>query len=102
MDGPSAHLGHSANMGGAGTNNRTDNIGHGLSLGGLGAVTKRERSPSPSDCMSPDTINNPPSPADSSKLFFFRLQNNFKAKIYFYYNELIYYDMNLLFENMSL
>jgi hepatic leukemia factor len=60
---PSSHLGHSTSMG---TNNRNDNLGHGLSLG-LGTITKRERSPSPSDCMSPDTINNPPSPADSSK-----------------------------------
>lgn len=38
-------------------------------LGGLGpsahSLPKRERSPSPSDCMSPDTLN-PPSPADSS------------------------------------
>ncbi|XP_070493203.1 hepatic leukemia factor isoform X4 [Chironomus tepperi] len=62
---PSSHLGHSTNIGGGGTNNRNDNLGHGLSLG-LGPVTKRERSPSPSDCMSPDTINNPPSPADST------------------------------------
>ncbi|XP_025835534.1 hepatic leukemia factor isoform X6 [Agrilus planipennis] len=48
---------------------------NGVSMDGLGShgsaslssghgVTKRERSPSPSDCMSPDTIN-PPSPADS-------------------------------------
>ncbi|XP_037978133.1 hepatic leukemia factor isoform X1 [Plutella xylostella] len=29
-------------------------------------VTKRERSPSPSECMSPDTINPPLSPADST------------------------------------
>jgi hypothetical protein len=63
---PSSHLGHSTNIGGGGTNNRNDNLGHGLSLG-LGPVTKRERSPSPSDCMSPDSMNNPPSPADSSK-----------------------------------
>lgn len=62
---PSSHLGHSTSMG-SGTTNRTDSLGHGLSLG-LGTVTKRERSPSPSDCMSPDTINNPPSPADSSE-----------------------------------
>lgn len=51
---------------------------NGVSMDGLGShgalgplagshpVPKRERSPSPSDCMSPDTIN-PPSPADSSK-----------------------------------
>ncbi|XP_025835530.1 hepatic leukemia factor isoform X2 [Agrilus planipennis] len=49
---------------------------NGVSMDGLGShgsaslssghgVTKRERSPSPSDCMSPDTIN-PPSPADST------------------------------------
>lgn len=45
----------------------------GSTLGGLGSVSshgvglpKRERSPSPSDCMSPDTLN-PPSPADSSE-----------------------------------
>lgn len=57
---PSSHLGHSTSMVNGTTN------GHGLTLG-LGTVTKRERSPSPSDCMSPDTINNPPSPADSSK-----------------------------------
>lgn len=62
---PSSHLGHSTNIGGGGTNNRNDNLGHGLSLG-LGPVTKRERSPSPSDCMSPDSMNNPPSPADST------------------------------------
>ncbi|XP_044014660.1 thyrotroph embryonic factor-like isoform X2 [Aphidius gifuensis] len=31
----------------------------------LEPVTKRERSPSPSDCCSPDTLN-PPSPADST------------------------------------
>ncbi|XP_019865393.1 hepatic leukemia factor isoform X2 [Aethina tumida] len=51
---------------------------NGVSMDGLGShgtlgplasshptVPKRERSPSPSDCMSPDTIN-PPSPADST------------------------------------
>ena len=32
----------------------------------LEPVTKRERSPSPSECCSPDTLN-PPSPADSSE-----------------------------------
>ncbi|XP_030754078.1 hepatic leukemia factor isoform X4 [Sitophilus oryzae] len=44
-----------------------DGLGTHGALGPLGAshpVPKRERSPSPSDCMSPDTIN-PPSPADS-------------------------------------
>lgn len=59
---PSSHLGHSTSLTG-----RSDSLGHcaGLSLG-LGQVTtKRERSPSPADCMSPDTIN-PPSPADST------------------------------------
>lgn len=50
---------------------------NGVSMDGLGShvlngsisnshgVAKRERSPSPSDCMSPDTMN-PPSPADST------------------------------------
>lgn len=51
-----AHLGGSAFGGSAG-----------LALGLQAPVTKRERSPSPSDCMSPDTINPPLSPADSSK-----------------------------------
>lgn len=55
--------------------NRNDSLGHGLTLG-LGAVTKRERSPSPSDCMSPDTINNPPSPADSSTYLIFKTHRN--------------------------
>ncbi|XP_058793066.1 hepatic leukemia factor-like isoform X3 [Phymastichus coffea] len=53
--------------------NGTDN-GNGPSAAGghqgpaglhLEPVTKRERSPSPSECCSPDTIN-PPSPADSN------------------------------------
>ncbi|XP_050312100.1 thyrotroph embryonic factor isoform X4 [Anthonomus grandis grandis] len=35
-------------------------------LAGAHPVPKRERSPSPSDCMSPDTMN-PPSPADSNE-----------------------------------
>ncbi|XP_030754077.1 hepatic leukemia factor isoform X3 [Sitophilus oryzae] len=46
-----------------------DGLGTHGALGPLGAshpVPKRERSPSPSDCMSPDTIN-PPSPADSNE-----------------------------------
>jgi hepatic leukemia factor len=61
-----SHLGgHSTSMG-SGTTNRNDGLGQGLSLG-IGPVTKRERSPSPSDCMSPDTIS-PPSPADSSEI----------------------------------
>ncbi|KAJ8737260.1 hypothetical protein PYW07_000531 [Mythimna separata] len=38
----------------------------GPALGLPAPVTKRERSPSPSDCMSPDTINPPLSPADST------------------------------------
>ncbi|CAO1412829.1 unnamed protein product [Diamesa tonsa] len=63
---PSSHLGHSTSMG-SGSTHRSDSLGHCNSLSlGLGTVTKRERSPSPSDCMSPDTINNPPSPADST------------------------------------
>lgn len=46
-----------------------DGLGTHGPLGPLGSshgVPKKERSPSPSDCMSPDTMN-PPSPADSSK-----------------------------------
>lgn len=35
-------------------------------LGGSHPLPKKERSPSPSDCMTPDTIN-PPSPADSNE-----------------------------------
>ncbi|XP_035906172.1 uncharacterized protein DDB_G0292186 isoform X6 [Anopheles stephensi] len=60
---PNSNLGNSTSL----TGQRSDSIGHcaGLSLSGLGQVTtKRERSPSPSDCMSPETMN-PPSPADS-------------------------------------
>ncbi|XP_065076887.1 hepatic leukemia factor isoform X6 [Ochlerotatus camptorhynchus] len=58
---PSGHLGHSTSL-----NSRSDSLGHcaSLSLGLSQVTTKRERSPSPTDCMSPDTIN-PPSPADS-------------------------------------
>ncbi|XP_021696864.1 transcription factor VBP isoform X2 [Aedes aegypti] len=58
---PSGHLGHSTSL-----TSRSDSLGHcaGLSLGLSQVTTKRERSPSPTDCMSPDTIN-PPSPADS-------------------------------------
>ncbi|XP_035784996.1 protein giant-like isoform X3 [Anopheles albimanus] len=61
---PSSHLGNSTSL----TSQRSDSLGHcaGLSLSGLSQVTtKRERSPSPSDCMSPETMN-PPSPADST------------------------------------
>lgn len=46
-----------------------DGLGTHGSLGPLSSsqsVPKRERSPSPSDCMSPDTMN-PPSPADSNE-----------------------------------
>ncbi|XP_058463629.1 hepatic leukemia factor isoform X4 [Malaya genurostris] len=59
---PSSHLGHSTSL-----NGRSDSLVQcaGLSLGLSQVTTKRERSPSPSDCMSPDTIN-PPSPADST------------------------------------
>lgn len=49
-----------------------DGLGSHGPLGPLGSshgVPKRERSPSPSDCMSPDTMN-PPSPADSSVYIF--------------------------------
>lgn len=50
-----------------------DGLGTHSSLGSLSTtqtLPKRERSPSPSDCMSPDTMN-PPSPADSSESIFF-------------------------------
>lgn len=60
------HIGNSA-----GFSHRSDSLGHSAVLSlGLGHVTtKKERSPSPSDCISPDTLN-PPSPAESSKLNF--------------------------------
>lgn len=62
---PGPHLGHSTAI-----NHRSNNDSLGYSAGlalGLGHITtKRERSPSPSDCVSPDTIN-PPSPAESSE-----------------------------------
>ncbi|XP_052862043.1 thyrotroph embryonic factor isoform X1 [Anopheles cruzii] len=61
---PSSHLGNSTSL----PSQRSDSLGHcaGLSLSGLSQVTtKRERSPSPSDCMSPETMN-PASPADST------------------------------------
>ncbi|XP_076234358.1 thyrotroph embryonic factor isoform X2 [Calliopsis andreniformis] len=46
--------------------NNTEAPGHQGPAGlHLEPVTKRERSPSPSDCCSPDTMN-PPSPADSN------------------------------------
>lgn len=50
---------------GAGIGQRSESISQSNGLAGL--PTKREkRSPSPSECVSPDTMN-PPSPADSSK-----------------------------------
>ncbi|XP_031620186.1 hepatic leukemia factor isoform X2 [Contarinia nasturtii] len=65
---PGTHLGHST-----GLNHRpsvNDSLGYstGLALGLGHITTKRERSPSPSDCVSPDTIN-PPSPAESTFSF---------------------------------
>ncbi|XP_030386223.1 putative uncharacterized protein DDB_G0282129 isoform X12 [Scaptodrosophila lebanonensis] len=62
---PGPHLGHSGGLG-----HRSDSLGHaaGLSLGLGHITTKRERSPSPSDCISPDTLN-PPSPAESTFSF---------------------------------
>ncbi|XP_053955785.1 homeobox protein 2 isoform X7 [Anastrepha ludens] len=62
---PGTHLGHSSGLG-----HRSDSLGHAAGLGlGLGHITtKRERSPSPSDCISPETLN-PPSPAESSFSF---------------------------------
>lgn len=53
-------------LGGAHLGGSAFGAGAGLALGLQAPVTKRERSPSPSDCMSPDTINPPLSPADSS------------------------------------
>lgn len=53
-------------LGGAHLGGSAFGPGAGLALGLQAPVTKRERSPSPSDCMSPDTINPPLSPADSS------------------------------------
>ncbi|XP_065362480.1 putative uncharacterized protein DDB_G0286901 isoform X7 [Calliphora vicina] len=62
---PGTHLGHSSSLG-----HRSDSLSHaaGLSLGLGHITTKRERSPSPSDCISPDTLN-PPSPAESTFSF---------------------------------
>ncbi|XP_050333409.1 hepatic leukemia factor isoform X6 [Bactrocera neohumeralis] len=62
---PGSHLGHSSGLG-----HRSDSLGHAAGLGlGLGHITtKRERSPSPSDCISPETLN-PPSPAESTFSF---------------------------------
>lgn len=54
-------------LGGAHLGGGAFGAGAGLALGLQAPVTKRERSPSPSDCMSPDTINPPLSPADSSE-----------------------------------
>ncbi|XP_068632957.1 thyrotroph embryonic factor isoform X6 [Battus philenor] len=53
-------------LGGAHLGGSAFGPGTGLALGLQAPVTKRERSPSPSDCMSPDTINPPLSPADST------------------------------------
>ncbi|XP_063372744.1 thyrotroph embryonic factor isoform X2 [Cydia amplana] len=53
-------------LGGAHLGGSAFGAGAGLALGLQAPVTKRERSPSPSDCMSPDTINPPLSPADST------------------------------------
>ncbi|XP_047525016.1 hepatic leukemia factor isoform X4 [Pieris napi] len=53
-------------LGGAHLGGSAFGAGAGLALGLQPPVTKRERSPSPSDCMSPDTINPPLSPADST------------------------------------
>lgn len=62
MDGLGSHLGSSGSSGGGGGGSGGNSLtSHGL--------PKRERSPSPSDCMSPDTLN-PPSPADSCETKF--------------------------------
>ncbi|CAK1588116.1 unnamed protein product [Parnassius mnemosyne] len=53
-------------LGGAHLGGSAFGPGTGLALGLQAPITKRERSPSPSDCMSPDTINPPLSPADST------------------------------------
>ncbi|XP_034108328.1 hepatic leukemia factor isoform X16 [Drosophila sulfurigaster albostrigata] len=78
---PGTHLGHSGGLG-----HRSDSLSHaaGLSLGLGHITTKRERSPSPSDCISPDTLN-PPSPAESNELkddkyWARRRKNNIAAK----------------------
>ncbi|OXU27860.1 hypothetical protein TSAR_016255 [Trichomalopsis sarcophagae] len=56
----------SNNAAGPGGNGDVQATGHQGPAGlHLEPVTKRERSPSPSDCCSPDTLN-PPSPADST------------------------------------
>ncbi|XP_067646378.1 AAC-rich mRNA clone AAC11 protein isoform X2 [Eurosta solidaginis] len=76
---PGTHLGHSSGLG-----HRSDSLGHaaglGLSLGHI--TTKRERSPSPSDCISPETLN-PPSPAESlfaSSAFSFASSRDFDPR----------------------
>jgi leukemia factor-related protein len=77
---PGSHFAHSTGLG-----HRSDSLGHSATLLGLGHITtKRERSPSPSDCVSPDTIN-PPSPAESNELkddkyWARRRKNNIAAK----------------------
>lgn len=69
---PGSHLAHSTGLG-----HRSDSLGHSAGLLGLGHITtKRERSPSPSDCVSPDTIN-PPSPAESSKYLLYYISLSF-------------------------
>lgn len=59
-----SHLGGHSTSVGNGTTNRNDSLGTGLSLG-IGPITKRERSPTPDTCLSPDTMG-PASPADST------------------------------------
>lgn len=61
-----SHLGGHSTSVGNGTTNRNDSLGTGLSLG-IGPITKRERSPTPDTCLSPDTMG-PASPADSSEI----------------------------------
>ncbi|CAB0037605.1 unnamed protein product [Trichogramma brassicae] len=57
---------HKLGGGGGGQNDGSASNGHQGPAGlHLEPITKRERSPSPSECCSPDTLN-PPSPADST------------------------------------
>lgn len=60
-----SHLGGHSTSVGNGTTNRNDSLGTGLSLGI--PIPKRERSPTPDTCLSPDTMG-PASPADSSEI----------------------------------
>uniref|UniRef100_A0A6M2DR15 Putative basic region leucine zipper transcription factor n=1 Tax=Xenopsylla cheopis TaxID=163159 RepID=A0A6M2DR15_XENCH len=62
--GHSGGLGSMGHLGGLGGSHRSEALGHPLS-GMPTHLTKIERSPSPSECMSPDTMN-PASPADST------------------------------------